>query len=148
MLGLDDVDDVVDSDETDEFVGLIDNREREEIVLGDEPRNLALVGAGADAYDLGDHDGLERTARVADNKLPQIADADELAVLVDDIEIEGHLDVFVARLERLDRLAAGGGPGECEDVGRHDAAGGVFVVGQQGVYLIGVVALPVLEQGR
>ena len=147
VLGLDDVDDVVDGDETDQLVGLVDDREREKVVLGNEPGDLALVGAGADADDLGDHDGLKRPAGVADHKLPQIADADELPVLVDHIEIEGHLDVFVARLERLDGLAAGGGPGEREDVGRHDAAGRVFVIGEERVDLIGVVTLPALEQG-
>ena len=57
-------------------------------------------------------------------------DADEVAALVDDVEIEHHLDVAVA-LQLGDRLADRQVFAQREDIRVHDAAGGLLVVLEQ-----------------
>ena len=51
-LLVDDVDHVVDRDRAQEAVVPVDHRHREEVVPGDEPRDLLLVGVGGDAHHL------------------------------------------------------------------------------------------------
>ena len=48
----------------------------------------------------------------------------------------------MARLERLDGFADGGVLREGEHIGRHDAAGGIGVVAEEGIDLGGLLALP------
>ena len=92
-LVLDDVDDVVDRDDADELVLGVDNGNGEEVVGRDLARDLFLIGVDARAVDLAGHDALERRVRRHEQQPAQGHDADQVAPLVDDVEIEDHLDV-------------------------------------------------------
>ena len=102
-LVLDDVDDVVDGDDADELVLFVDDRDREQVVRRDQPRDFFLVGVGPHAGQIGRHDPLQRRRRRHEQEPAQRHDADEVAARVDDVEVEDHLDV-ARSLERRDRL--------------------------------------------
>ena len=76
---LDDVDDVVDRDDADELVLLVDDRDREQVVGGDLPRDFFLVRVDAHADQIGRHDPLERRVRRHEQQPAQRDDADEMA---------------------------------------------------------------------
>ena len=83
-----------------------------------------------DADQVGRHDPLERRLRRDEQQPPQRDDADEVPPLVDDVEIEDHLDVAAA-LQLGDRLADRQVLAQREDMRVHDAARGLLAVLEQ-----------------
>ena len=127
---LDDVDDVVNRDDADQLVLLVHDRDREQVVGRDQPRDLLLVHVHPDADDVRGHDPLERRGWRDEQQTPQRDDADEMTPRVDDVEIEDDLDV-TRPLQRGDGLARRHVLGQREDLRVHDAAGRLLGVLEQ-----------------
>ncbi len=81
-----DIDYIVDGDDPLEFILLIDDRDRQQIVLGDNLRHLLLVGFGADAEHVAGHDVLQCGARRHGQQLAQRQDANQMSVHISHIE--------------------------------------------------------------
>ena len=60
---LDDVDHVVHGDDADELVLFVDDRDGQQVVGRDQPRDFFLVGIDANADEVGRHDALQRRLR-------------------------------------------------------------------------------------
>ena len=103
---------------------------RQQVVRGDLPRHFFLVGVDARALDVGGHDALQRRIGGHQQQPSQRRDADEVPPLVDDVEVEHHLDV-ARRLNGGDRLAGGQFLREREHIGIHQTAGGLLFVFEQ-----------------
>ncbi len=103
---------------------------REQVVRRDLPRHFLLVHVDAGADEVRGHDPLQRRLRRHQQQPPQRDHADQVAALVDDVEVEHHLDVAVA-LQLGDGLADRHVFVEREDMRVHDAAGGLLVVLEQ-----------------
>ena len=129
-LVLDDVDDVIHGDDADQLVLLVDDRNRQQVVGRDLPRDLFLVHVHAGADQVRGHDPLERRLGRDQQQAAQRHDADQVPALVDDVEIEDHLDVAVA-LQLGDGLAHRHVFAQREDIRVHDAAGRPLLVLEQ-----------------
>ncbi len=134
------VDDVVDGDDAHQPVSIVHDRHRQQVVLLDHLGHLLLVDVGAHADDVADHDILERLARRDHEQLAQGEDADQVAVVVGDVDVEDHLHVF-GLLQGGNRLADQLVLAQRENLGGHDAAGGLFAVLEQLLDLLGVLVL-------
>ena len=75
----------------------------QQVVRRDLPRDFFLVGVDARAVDVGRHDPLQRRVGRHEQQPAQRDDPDQVPPLVDDVEVEDHLDVARV-LERRDRL--------------------------------------------
>ena len=62
-LVFDDVDDIIDGDDADQFVLFVDDRNRQQVVAGDVLGHLLLVGIHPRANQVGRHDPLQRCLR-------------------------------------------------------------------------------------
>ncbi len=141
-----DVDDVVDGHDSDELVLLVDDRQRDQVVVGDEPRDLLLIRRRLHANQLGRHDLLERRRRAADDELAHAHDAEQVVALVDHVEVVGELELLAASLERRDRLRHRDLFVEREEVGRHDAPGGLRVEREELLHVGRLVGVHEREQ--
>jgi hypothetical protein len=90
------------------------------------------------------HDLVEQACRPGQQQLPQRDDTHQPPVLVGQVEIEDHLDVFAAA-DVVDRLLDVRLCGSEKNIGGHDAAGTVRVVLQQAFDFVLAVAA---EQGH
>ena len=129
-LVADDVDDVVYRHDAHELVRGIDDRDREQVVAGDDLRHLLLIGLGGDTDRLGDHQVAELLVGRLYDQLAKRQHADQLAAVVDHVDVEAGLVVSVP-LQPLDGLFDRDRLGQGEVLRRHDRAGGIGRVPQE-----------------
>jgi hypothetical protein len=115
------VDHVIDRDDADQLVLFVHYGECEQVIGGDHSRDLFLVGVCRHLDNVADHDLAQRGRRGIQKQLPQAHHAQQVVAQIDDVEVEGHLELFRAALERGDGLRDRHVFVERKIVGRHYA---------------------------
>jgi hypothetical protein len=87
----DDVDDVVDRDHPQQAMAAVDHRDGHQVVLGDEPGDLLLVGFRGHAHRLLLAQEPDRSRRVGRDQPPPGQAAHQMVVVVDHVEDRGGL---------------------------------------------------------
>ena len=133
----DDVDHVVDGNGADQPVLIIDDRDREQVVVGDILGHLFLIRVDPGADQVGGHDALQRRLSGHQQQTAQGDDPDQMPSLIDDVEIEHHL-YFARTLQGLNRFTSGQVLRQREHRRVHDPTGGLLRVVQQVLDLAGL----------
>ena len=118
-------------DDADEHVGGIDDGDRDQVVLVDLAGDglLVLVDPGEDHVAL--HDVFDHGRAARQDQLLERDEADQPALVVDDVAVIDRLAVGGLVAEPLEGLADGDVRGQGDVVGRHDRAGGAGLVAGQ-----------------
>ena len=130
-LFFEDIDDVIDGDDSDETVLVVDNRHGGEVVLLEHIRRLFLVGKGIDADDVVVHDLADDVCLLLEEKIADRDGADQQALLVKDIADIDGLGVESETLDPLDRILDGHGLDEVDVLDRHDASRGILRIAEE-----------------
>ena len=99
----DDIDDVVHRHDADELVRSIDDRDGEQVVARDNLGHLLLIRLGSHADRLGDHQIAQLFVGWLNDQLSQGQHADQVAAVVDHVDVKAGLVVAVP-LQPLDGL--------------------------------------------
>src|SRR6478672_10229563 len=83
--------------------GVVDDRDREQVVAGDDPRDVVMVGQDADDDGLVDHDLADGRRGSRDDEVAQRQDPDEAALAVDDVDVVDGLGVGLELAQPVDR---------------------------------------------
>ena len=109
----------------------IHDRQREQVVAGEEARRFLLVGVGLHRQDVAAHHLRDGRVRARGQQRTQVQDAQQLTVLIGHVEVERPIGVR----RRLPQLAHGVRDREVrrdgDDLPGHPAAGGVLRIGQE-----------------
>ncbi|GIW19984.1 MAG: hypothetical protein KatS3mg065_0280 [Chloroflexota bacterium] len=135
------VDGVVDGHDPDEPPLVVDDRHGEEVVAGDDRRHVVLVVEDPDRDRIADHDLADRGVGLGDDEVAEGEDADEVPLVVGDVDVVDRLGVRLELPESVDGLSRGQVVGDGDELGRHDPAGGVLRVAEELPDLVGLVAL-------
>ena len=116
-----DVEDVLHADGAEQAVGPVHDGDRHQVVLGDDARDLFLVGLRRHGHHVGVGDDAHRAGRVGREQAAQRDHADQVAMGVDHEHLEAaalgrHLADVRHGLRHRGRVVHG------HDVGRHEAA--------------------------
>ena len=139
-----DVHDVLDADRAQQAIGPVHDRQRDQVVLGDDAGHFFLVGLRRHADHVGIGDGANGAGGVGGQQPPQRHHADQVAMGVDREDLEAALlGRHLADVGH--RLGDGGGVGDGHDVGRHQAAGRLFGILEELLHLLGLLGLHQVE---
>ena len=83
---------------------VVDDRHGQQVVAGDDAGDVVLVGQHVDGDRLVDHHLADRRRRRRDDQVAQRQDADEAAVVVDDVDVVDRLGVGLELAQPVDRL--------------------------------------------
>src|SRR5262249_36756692 len=143
-LFADDIDHVVGGDRADQVGAPIDDRNGHQVVLGHDTRDFLFIHRGRDADDVLVADRKHRGGRTCDQQAAQRHRADQVAVAVDDVELEGPL--AKDRLaDVLDGVFYGRVFADGHEVRRHQPAGRVFGELEDLLDVLGFVLLHELQ---
>ncbi len=124
---LDDVDDIVDGDNAFQAAAFVDDGQRQKLVFGDDARGVFLIHEDIGFDRIGDHHVAQFARRRRDHQIADRHHAHQLAVFVDDIEIEKALK-FAALADFIDGALGGGVRWQRHEIGGHQAADGAVGV--------------------
>ncbi len=99
-----DVRDVVLGDDAEQVVVVVDDRDGQQVAVGQQPRRDLLVGGGADADGGRGHELDHRRPGPAEQQAIQREDAEQASLAVDDVDVVHRLRLVDQVADRGDRL--------------------------------------------
>ena len=122
LLG-DDVDDVIDGDDTEHTTVYVGDRHGQQVVAGHDLGDFFLVGIGFDADRVGNHHVADHASRRGRDQAADRNDAAQGTHLIDHVQVEDRLVVVGPGAQRFDGLLGRHLRVEGDEVGHHDPAG-------------------------
>ena len=110
---------------------VVDDRDREEVAVGQEAGGGLLVGGRLDADGRRRHQLDDRRVGGAQHQPIEREHAEEVPLGVDDVDVADGLGLVDERPDGRDRLRRPGLPRDGDVLGRHQAAGRVWIVVRQ-----------------
>jgi hypothetical protein len=146
LLFMNDIDHVIDRDQAEQMVLAVHHRHAQQVILGDDARDLLLVHLGLHLDDVPVHQIAQVRPRLRNNQLAQRDNADQAPLAVHDVEIVDHLQVVGVLPQVGQRLLDGQFLRQRKHLAGHNAAGGLGTVAQQLADRLGLAGWHKAEQ--
>src|SRR5699024_10218224 len=144
-LFVDDIHDVIGCDDADQVILVIDDRHGKEVVVPHDLRNILLVVRHTYGYDALRHDVPDVFIIIGDDEFTEGHDTGEAPLLVHHEHVVDRLRTRRLLFQMTHGIADCHERCHADELGRHDTAGGVLLIVQEGAYFTRI--LPV-HQGE
>ena len=140
-LLLEDVGDVVLGDDAEQMVLIVDDRQRQEVLVDEQIGRRLLVGIRSHADGIGDHDLADRGLWSRQHQIVQGEDAEQALLGVDYVDIIYRFGFLGDAAQEHDGVVGTHVRGDGDEGRRHPAAGGIGRIGGELPNLGGFVRL-------
>ena len=127
----DNIDDIVNRNDSNQSIGIVDNRNGQNVIPFDELCNLFLIGIGSNRENLGCHEPFQWCLGSNNNQLTQRADTDQFTIFIDNVQIERHLNLRMFLLKRCNCFFSGCFFAKSNEFGNHYTAGRIVFVAEE-----------------